>query len=72
MMTADLDSFGCDLRSAVQRHWVLFLIPGIAMVILGLAQPPHAPWQLERRSAVCRGYVVDFARSGLSQRQNSD
>jgi uncharacterized membrane protein HdeD (DUF308 family) len=36
MMTADLDSFGRDLRSAVQRHWVLFLIPGIAMVILGL------------------------------------
>jgi uncharacterized membrane protein HdeD (DUF308 family) len=35
-MTADLDNFGRDLRSAIQRHWVLFLIPGIVMVILGL------------------------------------
>jgi uncharacterized membrane protein HdeD (DUF308 family) len=35
-MTANLDSFGRNVRSAIQHHWLLFLIPGVAMVILGL------------------------------------
>ena len=37
-----------------------------------IARPPHAPWELEPRGAVYRGYVVDLARWRLSQRQNSD
>src|SRR5262249_16077112 len=32
---ANVDAFGRNLRSAIRRHWVLFLIPGVAMVILG-------------------------------------
>jgi uncharacterized membrane protein HdeD (DUF308 family) len=36
MTPANVDRFGRNLRSAIQRHWVLFLIPGVAMVILGL------------------------------------
>jgi hypothetical protein len=36
MTMASIDSFGPSVRSAVRRHWVLFLIPGVAMVILGL------------------------------------
>ena len=34
-MTANLDSFGRNVRSTIQRHWLLFLIPGVAMVIFG-------------------------------------
>jgi uncharacterized membrane protein HdeD (DUF308 family) len=30
------NDFGRNVRSAVRRHWVLFLIPGVVMVILGL------------------------------------
>jgi hypothetical protein len=37
-----------------------------------LARPPHVLRKLESRSAVCGGYVVDFARWGLSQQQNND
>jgi uncharacterized membrane protein HdeD (DUF308 family) len=36
MAVANLDDLGRNARSAVRRHWVLFLIPGILMVILGL------------------------------------
>jgi uncharacterized membrane protein HdeD (DUF308 family) len=36
MTTANVDRFRHDLRLAIQRHWLLFLIPGVAMVILGL------------------------------------
>jgi len=35
MTAANVDAFGRNLRSAIRRHWVLFLIPGVAMVILG-------------------------------------
>ena len=35
-MTAGNNNFGPDLRSAVRRHWVLLLIPGVIMVVLGL------------------------------------
>jgi hypothetical protein len=52
--------------------WEKFVLLATNSSVVALTQPPHAPWELERRSAVCRGYVVDFARSGLSQRQNSD
>jgi integrase len=37
-----------------------------------LAQPPHVLLELEPGGAVRRSYVVDFARSGFSKRQNSD
>jgi hypothetical protein len=37
-----------------------------------LARPPHGLWELEPGGAACCGYAADFARSGLSQRQNSD
>ena len=37
-----------------------------------LTRPPHGLWELERGGVACCGYAVDFARSGLSQRQNSD
>jgi hypothetical protein len=36
MTKANVDDFGRDLGSAIRRHWVLFLIPGVVMVILGL------------------------------------
>jgi uncharacterized membrane protein HdeD (DUF308 family) len=36
MATANLDDFRRDARSAIRRHWILFLIPGVVMVILGL------------------------------------
>jgi len=36
MMIASVDSFGRNVRSTIQRHWALFLIPGVAMVIPGL------------------------------------
>jgi uncharacterized membrane protein HdeD (DUF308 family) len=36
MAVADLDDLGRNVRSTIQRHWALFLIPGIVMVILGL------------------------------------
>ena len=36
MTAANVDAFGRDLRSVIQRHWILFLIPGVAMIILGL------------------------------------
>ena len=35
-MTAGADNFERGVRSMVGRHWVLFLIPGVIMVILGL------------------------------------
>ena len=35
-MTASTDDFGRSVKSAIRRHWVLFLIPGVATVILGL------------------------------------
>jgi uncharacterized membrane protein HdeD (DUF308 family) len=31
-----VDDFGRNVRSAIRHHWVLFLIPGIVMAILGL------------------------------------
>ena len=41
MATENVDDFGRKVRSTIRRHWVLFLIPGILMVILGLfAAPP--------------------------------
>src|SRR2546430_2266294 len=36
MTTANVDDLGRDVRSAIRRHSVLFLIPGVVMVILGL------------------------------------
>jgi len=36
MATANLDDFRREARSAIRRHWILFLIPGAVMVILGL------------------------------------
>ncbi len=36
MTIANVDEFGRNIRSAVRHHWVLFLIPGIVMAILGL------------------------------------
>jgi hypothetical protein len=36
MATANLDDFRRDARSAIRRHRILFLIPGVVMVILGL------------------------------------
>jgi uncharacterized membrane protein HdeD (DUF308 family) len=36
MTTTNVDEFRTDLRSAIRRHWILFLIPGVVMVILGL------------------------------------
>jgi uncharacterized membrane protein HdeD (DUF308 family) len=36
MTIANVDYFGRDVRSAIRHHWVLFLIPGIVMAILGL------------------------------------
>jgi uncharacterized membrane protein HdeD (DUF308 family) len=35
-MTVSMDDIGRSVRSTVRRHWVLFLIPGVVMVILGL------------------------------------
>jgi uncharacterized membrane protein YoaK (UPF0700 family) len=35
MMAANVDDFGLNIR-AVQLHWVLFLILGVVMAILGL------------------------------------
>ena len=43
-----------------------------ATELSALARPPHGLWELERGGVACCGYAVDFARSGLSQRQNSD
>ena len=36
MTMADVGHVGRNLRSTIRRHWVLFLIPGVVMVILGL------------------------------------
>jgi len=36
MATTNLDDFRREARSAIRRHWILFLIPGVVMVILGL------------------------------------
>jgi uncharacterized membrane protein HdeD (DUF308 family) len=36
MTAANVDEFSSDVRSAIRRHWVLFLIPGLVMTILGL------------------------------------
>ena len=36
MTTTDVDEFRTDLNSAIRRHWILFLIPGVVFVILGL------------------------------------
>ena len=36
MTIANVDDFGRNVKSAIQRHWVLFLIPGLVMAILGL------------------------------------
>jgi len=35
-MTAALDHFERNVRSAIRRHWILFLIPGAVMIILGV------------------------------------
>ena len=35
-MTVDSGNFRPDIRSAVRRHWVLLLIPGVIMMVLGL------------------------------------
>ena len=47
MTIANVDDFGRDVRSAIQHHWVLFLIPGVVMAIFGLLaaarHPPHEP-----------------------------
>src|ERR671934_3137615 len=41
MATAKLDEFQRDTRSAIRHYWILFLIAGVIMVILGpaAAQP---------------------------------
>jgi uncharacterized membrane protein HdeD (DUF308 family) len=31
-----MDDFAGKARSAIRGHWVLFLIPGVVMVVLGL------------------------------------
>src|SRR5262245_47992325 len=36
MTIAKVDDFGRNVRSAIRRHWVLFLVPGVVMVVLGL------------------------------------
>jgi uncharacterized membrane protein HdeD (DUF308 family) len=36
MPTAHLNDLGLNVRTAIRRHWVLFLIPGVVMTILGL------------------------------------
>jgi uncharacterized membrane protein HdeD (DUF308 family) len=36
MTMASVDDFRRNVRSAIRRHWVLFLIPGLVMAILGL------------------------------------
>jgi uncharacterized membrane protein HdeD (DUF308 family) len=36
MTMANVDDFGRNVRSAIRHHWVLFLIPGLVMAILGL------------------------------------
>jgi hypothetical protein len=47
-------------------------IQGAALMIHELARSPHGLWDMEPAGAVRRSYAVDFARSGFSQRQNSD
>ena len=36
MTAANVHEFRSDVRSAIRRHWVLFLIPGLVMAVLGL------------------------------------
>src|SRR5215475_8284100 len=36
MTMADVDDFERGARSAIRRHWVVFLVPGVVMVVLGL------------------------------------
>jgi uncharacterized membrane protein HdeD (DUF308 family) len=36
MTATDVDEFRHDLRLTIRRHWILFLIPGVVMIILGL------------------------------------
>jgi uncharacterized membrane protein HdeD (DUF308 family) len=36
MTIANVDDFERNVRSAIRNHWVLFLIPGLVMAILGL------------------------------------
>lgn len=61
MTAADLDDFGHNIGSTIRRHWVLFLIPGVVMAILGLlaaASPFIAKLARDRRpiSAPVRGW----------------
>jgi len=32
----EIDDFGREFRSGIRRHWILFLVPGVVMVVLGL------------------------------------
>jgi hypothetical protein len=44
MTTVNVDGFRRDPRLAIRRHWVLFLIPGVVMVVLLLATAaPSSP-----------------------------
>src|SRR6266540_120455 len=36
MSVANVDDVRRNVRAAVRRHWVLFLVPGVVMAILGL------------------------------------
>jgi hypothetical protein len=36
MTATDVDEFRHDLRLTIRRHWILFLIPGVVTIILGL------------------------------------
>jgi uncharacterized membrane protein HdeD (DUF308 family) len=36
MTTPNVDEFSSDVRSVMRRHWVLFLIPGLVVMVLGL------------------------------------
>jgi uncharacterized membrane protein HdeD (DUF308 family) len=56
MTIANVDDFGRNVRSAIRHHWVLFLIPGIVMAILGLlaAVAPSSPrWWWKRLQGGC-------------------
>jgi uncharacterized membrane protein HdeD (DUF308 family) len=36
MSVANVDDVRRNVRAAIRRHWVLFLVPGVVMAILGL------------------------------------
>ena len=36
MTIANVDDFERGARSVIRRHWVLFLIPGVIIIIFGL------------------------------------